>query len=70
MNNNIETNKKNDCFWKMFAMFLLGAIVGFVFAPIKKGVKVCCDNYDSMNAYGKDDEDENEESDFGEGIPF
>lgn len=27
-------------FWKGFALFLLGVVVGFMFAPIKKGVKI------------------------------
>lgn len=44
--------KKNSCFWKMVAMFMIGVVVGFMFAPIKKGVRVCCDNTNSMNAGG------------------
>lgn len=27
-------------FWKGLALFLLGVVVGFMFAPIKKGVKI------------------------------
>ncbi|MGN1113561.1 MAG: hypothetical protein ACI4RC_00370 [Oscillospiraceae bacterium] len=43
--------------WKVLALFLLGVITGFLFAPIKDGIKICCDNKDSMNAnIHKDDE--------------
>ncbi|ADU23022.1 MULTISPECIES: hypothetical protein [Ruminococcus] len=31
-------------FWKGLALFLLGIIIGFTFAPIKKGIKIGCDN--------------------------
>ncbi|MBQ8965781.1 hypothetical protein [Ruminococcus sp.] len=31
-------------FWKGLALFLLGVIVGFLFAPIKKGIKIGCNN--------------------------
>ena len=31
-------------FWKGLALFLLGVIVGFMFAPIKKGIKIGCNN--------------------------
>ena len=31
-------------FWKGLALFLLGVVVGFMFAPIKKGIKIGCDN--------------------------
>lgn len=31
-------------FWKGFALFLLGVVVGFLLAPIKKGVKMGCGN--------------------------
>lgn len=33
-------NKDNKSFWALLAMFLLGIVVGFSFAPIKKGVRV------------------------------
>ena len=48
--NNTTFEKKNSGFWKMFAMFMLGMVLGFMFAPIKKGIKICCDNKNSMNA--------------------
>lgn len=31
-------------FWKGLAIFLLGVIIGFTFAPIKKGIKIGCNN--------------------------
>ncbi|MDE6149208.1 MAG: hypothetical protein K2F81_03815 [Ruminococcus sp.] len=46
---NTTCEKKNPGFWKMFAMFMLGMVLGFMFAPIKKGIKICCDNKNSMN---------------------
>lgn len=70
MDNNQK--KSNNC-WAMFAMFLLGVIVGFMFAPIKNGFRICCDNNDSMNAYsgGKSCECIDEDDDSSdEGIPF
>ena len=48
----MENNQnKNNTRWAMFAMFLLGVVIGFLIAPIKKGMRICCDNKDSMNAY-------------------
>lgn len=49
---NTNSEKKQSCFWKMLAMFMLGVVAGFMFAPIKKGVRICCDNKNSMNAGG------------------
>ncbi|MGN1133254.1 MAG: hypothetical protein ACI4RN_02245 [Oscillospiraceae bacterium] len=61
MDKNDKTNKSFGI-WKILALFSLGVIAGFLFAPIKNGVKICCDNNDSMNAYNHDDEcDENSE---------
>lgn len=31
-------------FWKGLALFLLGVVIGFMFAPIKKGVKIGCNS--------------------------
>lgn len=31
-------------FWKGFALFLLGIVIGFWLSPIKKGVKIGCNN--------------------------
>ena len=31
-------------FWKGFALFLLGVCVGFLFAPIKKGIQIASCN--------------------------
>ena len=69
MENNKNLNKNDSCFWKATAMFLLGVIVGFIFAPIKKGIRICCDNNDSMNAYNNECNSE-DDNDFDEGIPF
>lgn len=34
----MENNKnKSNNFWALLAMFLLGVVTGFMFAPIKKG---------------------------------
>ena len=30
--------------WKGLALFLLGIVVGFLFAPIKKGINICNNN--------------------------
>lgn len=49
-----NTANKKNARWAMFAMFLLGIVVGFLIAPIKRGMKICCDNKDSMNAYNGD----------------
>mgnify|MGYP000041799975 FL=1 len=51
---NTTCEKKNLGFWKMFGMFMLGMVLGFMFAPIKKGIKICCDNKNSMNAGSAD----------------
>lgn len=56
-------------FWKGFALFLLGVVVGFLLAPIKKGVKMGCGNgcnngnncTASGNALKVGDEEEKEE---------
>lgn len=51
-------------FWSLLAMFLLGILVGFAFAPIKKGVNVrVCNNCNVLkdeqyeDLYDFDDED-------------
>ena len=66
-NLDMECNEKCmvSSFWKSLALFLLGVIMGFLFAPIKKGVRICCDNKDSMNAYngGEDVDDFMDEDD-------
>lgn len=31
-------------FWKGLALLLFGVIIGFTFAPIKKGIKIGCNN--------------------------
>ena len=31
-------------FWKGFALFLMGVVVGFLIAPVKKGLRVGCGN--------------------------
>ena len=31
-------------FWKCFALFLLGVVVGFLISPVKKGIKLGCGN--------------------------
>lgn len=41
-------------FWKGLALFLLGVIVGILFAPIKKGVSIGNNN----NIVGKDDDED------------
>ncbi|MGN0594612.1 MAG: hypothetical protein ACI4I6_05600 [Hominimerdicola sp.] len=69
----MENNqKKSNNLWAMFAMFLLGVIMGFLFAPIKRGVRICCDNKDSMNAYnGGEDVDDFMDEDYEiDGISF
>lgn len=52
MNENSENNKPMvSYFWKGLALFLLGVLTGIAFAPVTKGVEICCHNTDSMNAY-------------------
>lgn len=52
MNENSENNKPMvSYFWKCLALFLLGVLTGIAFAPVTKGVEICCHNTDSMNAY-------------------
>lgn len=46
---NTICERKNSGFWKMLAVFMLGVLLGFLFAPIKKGIRICCDNKNSMN---------------------
>ena len=31
-------------FWKGLALFLLGVVVGFLIAPVKRGFRIACDN--------------------------
>ena len=57
-----EIRSSSASFW-LFAVcsFLLGAVIGFLFAPIKKGVRIGCDNTitntECANGYGdKSDE--------------
>ena len=40
-------------FWKGLALFLLGVIIGFSFAPIKKGIKIGCNNGNNCTDSGK-----------------
>ncbi|WP_295156793.1 hypothetical protein [uncultured Ruminococcus sp.] len=40
-------------FWKGLALFLLGVVIGFSFAPIKKGIKVGCNNGNNCTDSGK-----------------
>jgi hypothetical protein len=40
-------------FWKGLAIFLLGVIIGFTFAPIKKGIKIGCNNGNNCTDSGK-----------------
>lgn len=47
---NTICEKKNSVFWKMLAVFMFGVVFGFMFAPIKNGIRICCDNKNSMNA--------------------
>lgn len=45
-------------FWKGLALFLLGVIVGFCFAPVKKGMKVLSGNtITNTECCCEDDED-------------
>lgn len=39
-------------FWKGFALLLLGMVIGFLIAPVKKGLTVGCN---CGNKYGDDD---------------
>ena len=43
-------------FWKGLALFLLGVIVGFIFAPIKKGVKIGNNNGNHNSFEGNETE--------------
>ena len=62
-------------FWKGLALFLLGVVIGFSFAPIKKGIKVGCNNGNnctdsgkitgSGNPFCKDKKDDDDEDDCG-----
>lgn len=73
-----ETKLTNECTqkckcvktaWKGFALFLLGVVIGFMAAPIKKGFKICCDNeiHDNQikgngaNLGGDNDEDDDDD---------
>lgn len=40
-------------FWKGLALFLLGIVIGFSIAPIKKGVKIGCNNGNNCTDSGK-----------------
>ncbi|MBO4866354.1 MAG: hypothetical protein J5582_07245 [Ruminococcus sp.] len=40
-------------FWKGLALFLFGVIIGFTFAPIKKGIKIGCNNGNNCTDSGK-----------------
>ena len=43
-------------FWKGFALLLLGMVIGFFIAPVKKGLTVGCNN--GNNYVGGQDEDD------------
>lgn len=49
-----EVKSTNTSLW-LFAVcsFLLGIVVGFMFSPIKKGVKIGCDNK-ALSSNGSD----------------
>ena len=70
----MENNKnKSNNFWALLAMFLLGVVTGFMFAPIKKGAVIGSHNGTTYNV--KPDECCCNEDDFiddseMEGIPF
>ena len=40
-------------FWKGLALFLMGVVVGFYLSPIKKGVKIGCNNGNNCTDSGK-----------------
>lgn len=40
-------------FWKCLAFFLLGVVLGFTFSPIRKGVKIGCNNGNNCTDSGK-----------------
>lgn len=58
---------KTEKFFRALAWFCLGAIVGFLLAPIKKGVdiSICSNNVgaDGFTFFDDDDEDELDEMD-------
>lgn len=54
-------NNKNNFFWKGFALFLLGVIVGIFFAPIKKGISFCNDNGNNNTFSGNEASFKNDE---------
>lgn len=37
-------NNEKSYFWKGFALFLLGVVLGIFLAPIKRGISFCNDN--------------------------
>lgn len=49
-------NLKKGYFWKGFALFLLGVIIGFFISPVKKGLTVGC-NCGNNYTGGQDEED-------------
>ena len=51
--NEVKTPMVGYC-WKGLALFLLGMIMGFLLAPIKKGVNVGCDNGNNCSFSGND----------------
>lgn len=61
---NEDTTEKNQpmvsYFWKGLALFLLGVIVGFLFAPLKKGVNIGNNN----NIVSDDDEDDDDDYEY------
>lgn len=58
-----EKMKKKHNIWFGFSMMLVGVVVGFMVAPIKKGVNVknICGNH-----YWKNDSDEEQKDDYDE----
>lgn len=63
--------KKSGIFFLSTTMLLLGAIIGFLLGPIKKGVY--CGNHNSGNRYfGKEDDycDDWDSEDDGDDMPF
>ncbi len=49
-----EVNKPQvGYFWKGLALFLMGVVVGFYLSPIKKGVRIGCNNGNNCTDSGK-----------------
>lgn len=64
-----ENEPKVSYFWKGLALFLLGVIVGILFAPIKKGVNI--GNNNNIVADNDEDNDDCDDDFYSEdGIKF